>query len=197
MPGSPLPLPETEEIPLALTLNRCAPWAEIGRKVGRHPSAVMREVTASGGRSRYRPAIAERRAGTGRCRPRPRRLETPGVLRDRVVSELRLGRSPVAIWADLVAQGGCERVCTETIYTAIYAGALGVKAADVDVVRPVTRPNALVYPTSLPVPLSSMIGASWQGPTGSSIHRSTTRPERSSLLEVSDNGLQMVIDIRH
>jgi len=130
MPGIPLSLPEREEISLALTLNRSTPWTEIGRRVGRHPSTVMREVTANGGRARYRPAIAERRADSARCRARPRRLEAPGALRDRVTAELRLGRSPEAIWADLRAEGTTERVCVESIYAAVFAGVLDVKATE-------------------------------------------------------------------
>ncbi|MGH9077750.1 MAG: IS30 family transposase [Acidimicrobiales bacterium] len=119
-------MPEREEIGTALIEDWAVPWAEIGRRIGRHPSTVMREVSANGGRERYRPALAERRAEKERCRPRQRRLALAGALRDRVTAELRLGRSPVAIWADLVAEGGTERVCVETIYVAIYAGALGV-----------------------------------------------------------------------
>jgi len=130
MPGIPLSLPEREEISLALTLNRSTPWTEIGRRVGRHPSTVMREVTANGGRARYRPAIAERRADSARCRARPRRLEAPGALRDRVTAELRLGRSLEAIWADLRAEGTTERVCVESIYAAVFAGVLDVKATE-------------------------------------------------------------------
>ena len=38
-----------------------------------------------------------------------------------VTAELRLGRSPVAIWADLVADKIEDRVCGETIYAAVFA----------------------------------------------------------------------------
>jgi len=44
-----------------------------------------------------------------------------------VTTELRLGRSPEAIWADLVAEGVADRVCVESIYRAIFAGVLDVK----------------------------------------------------------------------
>jgi IS30 family transposase len=105
-------------------------WAEIARRTGRHPTTIMREVEANGGRGRYRPAVAEHRAGTPRCRVRPRRLKVPGMLRDRVSEELKLARSPVAIWADLVAEDATERVCVETIYPAVYAGVLDVKPTE-------------------------------------------------------------------
>jgi len=130
MPGTPLSLPEREEIAVALIEDRSTSWAEIARRVRRHPTTIMREVEANGGRARYRPALGQRRATRQRCRPRQHRLRAPGALRDRVTSELRCGRSPEAIWADLVAEGGTDRVCVETIYRAIFAGVLDVKATE-------------------------------------------------------------------
>lgn len=53
----------------------------------------------------------------------------PGVLRDRIVAELSLGRSPEAIWADLRAKGA-ERVCVETIYASIFDRTLGLKPSE-------------------------------------------------------------------
>ena len=128
MPGAPLSLLEREEISLALTEDHHVPWAVIGRRVGRHPTTVAREVTAGGGRSKYRPASAHRRAERDRGRPRSCRLATPGPVRDRVTGELLLGRSPEAIWADLVADDVNGRVCTETIYASVYGGVMDVKA---------------------------------------------------------------------
>lgn len=58
------------------------PWAVIARRIGRHPTTVMGEVVANGGRGRYRPAVAERRADAKRCRPRPRRLVVARARRD-------------------------------------------------------------------------------------------------------------------
>lgn len=130
MPGAPLSLPEREAIAVALIEDRSTTWAEIARRIRRHPTTIMREVTANGGRARYRPAVGDRRADTERSRARPRRLEVPGALRDRVTAELRLGRSPVAIWADLVAEEADDRVCAESIYQAVFAGVLDVKATE-------------------------------------------------------------------
>jgi len=62
MPGAPLSLPEREEIAHALTLNPAVSWAHIARRVGRQPTTIARDVVANGGRSRYRPAVAERAA---------------------------------------------------------------------------------------------------------------------------------------
>jgi len=47
-----------------------------------------------------------------------------------VSAELTLGRSPEAIWADLVAEGVGKRVCTEAICAAVYAGVLGMKPTE-------------------------------------------------------------------
>lgn len=128
MPGEALTLPEREEIQVALLEDRQMPWAGLARRVGRHPTTVARDVERNGGRDHYRPAMACQRALAARRRSRPCRLEQPGELRDRVTAELKLGRSPVAIWADLVADDIVDRPCVETIYTAVYAGLLDVKA---------------------------------------------------------------------
>jgi IS30 family transposase len=128
MPATALSLCEREEIARALIEQPSVAWAAIARRVGRHPTTIAREVASGGGRGAYRPAMADRRAEANRPRRRPRRLSVAGALRDRVRKELTEGRSPEAIWADLVAEGAGEMVCTETIYTAIYDGTLGIAA---------------------------------------------------------------------
>jgi transposase, IS30 family len=128
---APLSVDEREAISRALTLNPDVAWAEIARQFDppRHPGTIAREVTASGGRDGYSPIAAQTRADIRRRRPRLSRLAQPGQLRDRVTAELAAGRSPVAISLDLSfdAQPG---VCPETIYQAVYAGVLPVKARD-------------------------------------------------------------------
>ena len=130
MPGAPLELHEREEIFRALVEDLQAGWAAIGRRVGRHPTTVAREINAGGGRERYGPAAAQRRAEVARRRARRRRLEAPGPLRDRICAELRRGRSPAAIRADLAAEGVEAPPCVETVYQALYTGALDVKPAE-------------------------------------------------------------------
>jgi hypothetical protein len=44
-----------------------------------------------------------------------------------VIRELLVGRSPLAIWADLVAED-LDLVYVETIYASLFAGTLGTKA---------------------------------------------------------------------
>ena len=130
MPGAPLSLPEREEISLALTLDREASWASIARRVGRHPTTIAREVSGHGGRAKYRPAVADRSALRCRKRPRDRLATVPVELRERLATELRQGRSPAAIWADLRAESSPVLPCVETIYQALYTGALGVKPTE-------------------------------------------------------------------
>lgn len=130
MPGTALSSRERDEIHDVLTDDREVSWAVLGRRVGRHPTTVMREVDANGGRSGYRPAAADLRAGRCRRRARGTMLATPGVLRERIRAELQLGRSPVAIVLDLDADGVTGRPCVETIYTAVYDGTLDVKARE-------------------------------------------------------------------
>ena len=129
MAHAPLSARERDEIALALHVNPSVAWAEIARTVDRHPGTIGREVTRSGGRHAYRPITAQTRADTARPRPRRRRLTVAGCLRDRVTRELRAGRSPVAISLDLAADAE-DTVCPETIYQAVYHGALEVKARE-------------------------------------------------------------------
>ena len=97
-------------------------WTAIGCRIQRHPTTIMREVNANGGRGKYRPAAGQRRADRCRRRPRERFLAEPGELRTRIERELKLGRSPVAIVLDLDADDVTGRPCVETIYLAVYDG---------------------------------------------------------------------------
>ena len=130
MPGTPLSSRDRDEIHAALTEDHDAGWAAIGRRVERHPTTIMREVQANGGRVKYRPGAGDRRAVRCARRQRTRRLAEPGELRDRIRTELSLGRSPVAIVLDLDAERVDDRPCVESIYLAVYDGALGIKARE-------------------------------------------------------------------
>lgn len=130
MPGAPLSLPEREEIFVALIEDPQTSWASIAQRIGRHPTTIAREVTGHGGRTKYRPAAADRTAVLARKRPTQRLAAVPAQLREFIASELRQGRSPEAIWADLRANDASVVPCVETIYQAIYSGALGVKATE-------------------------------------------------------------------
>ena len=88
---------------------------------------MAREINAGGGRERYGPAAAQRRAEVARRRARRRRLEAPGAAAGPHLAELRRGRSPAAIRADLAAEGVEAPPCVETVYQALYSGALDVE----------------------------------------------------------------------
>jgi len=75
MSSKPLSLLEREEIAVALIENSGVSWAEIGRRVERHPSTIAREVTRHGGRGKSagdrsacnRREPATETAGRSRC----------------------------------------------------------------------------------------------------------------------------------
>ena len=132
MPGAALELHEREEIHRALVEDPQASW-------GLSPG----ECTD------------RRRRRRARCC----RLDAPGPQRERITNELRLGRSPEAIWADLADSGAAGRPCTETIYQALYSGALDVKPSQClrsrrcrrrRILRPRPRgPNVAQRPTAV------------------------------------------------
>lgn len=151
MPGIPLSLLDRDVINSMLIADREVAWVAIGRELGRHPTTIMREVTANGGRYHYRPASAERRAEHARRRPRRRRLAEPCDLRTRIQQELRQGRSPVAIVLDLDAEQVPVRPCVETIYACIYDGTLEVKPREcLRTRRPRRRSRTVRNPSTRP-----------------------------------------------
>ena len=84
MPGLPLTLLDREEIGSMLLLWPGVSWAELGRRVDRHPTTVAREVIGHGGRLGYRQAVAHAAAVVALKRQRVCKLAVPGLLRDRV-----------------------------------------------------------------------------------------------------------------
>ncbi|WP_352231687.1 helix-turn-helix domain-containing protein, partial [Actinokineospora sp. NBRC 105648] len=66
----------------------------IGKVLGRHHSVIAREVARNGGRLAYRAVKAGKRARVMRGRPKSRKLERPGRLRDCVVEGLGNRWSP-------------------------------------------------------------------------------------------------------
>ena len=121
-----LSLLEREEILVALIEDPVVSCAAIGRRIGRHPTTIGRELERNGGRGCYRAATADARAARARSRPRAGRLVTDMALRATVTAELTVGFSPAAVAARLRHAGG-GRVCAETIYQAVYGHHLDVK----------------------------------------------------------------------
>ncbi len=130
MPGVALLSVERDAIASCLAAEPEIGWAELGRRLGRHPTTLSREIARNGGRGQYRACGAQARADTRRARPREPMLAAPGEVRDRITAELKLGRSPDAITADMAVEDVDGRPCTETIYQSVYGGVLDVKARD-------------------------------------------------------------------
>jgi len=129
MPGRVLSREDRDEIAYGLAQDGAVAWTVLAARVGVHRTTVARDVKRNGGRAGYRACVAQERADALRARSRVRVLVSDPVLRARVTDELRDGRSPAAIAADLAAEGGAA-VCHETIYAAVYGGHLEVKARD-------------------------------------------------------------------
>lgn len=88
----PLTIEEREEI--AVGRARGEGVRQIARRLGRSPSVVSREIRRNSSQRGYRAATAHRRAADRRRRPQQRALERDLLLRERVLADLRHGRSP-------------------------------------------------------------------------------------------------------
>lgn len=94
----------------------------IGRRLGRSPSTISRELKRNCPRGRYSPHAAQRQAEQRRARPKAFKLDRP-ELREIVQSKLCAKWSPEQIslhLADRFAQRPEMTVAFETIYTALY-----------------------------------------------------------------------------
>jgi IS30 family transposase len=129
----PLTVEEREEI--ALGLARGDGIRRIARILDRQPSVVSREVRRNRSQRGYRATTAERRAAVRRRRPQARRIDADVLLRERVVGDLRRGRTPnqiagrlkleaqdgtVAVMEGSIPAGG-QTISHEAVYTWIYA----------------------------------------------------------------------------
>ena len=91
------------------------------------------------------------------------------MLQDPVTAELHLGRSPEAIWADLVAEDVSDRVWVESIYADAFAGVLDVKATECLRTRRPRRPRQARCENKRPgLPNISARPAAVTGPGGRS-----------------------------
>jgi IS30 family transposase len=121
-----LSLVEREEIRAGIAAGES--FRAIGRRIGRAPSTVSREVGGVAGRGRYRATRAEDRACLAACRPKPGKLAANPRLR-RAVSEMLLDRfSPQQISARLKVEFPDDpemRIAAETIYQSLYVQSRG------------------------------------------------------------------------
>jgi transposase, IS30 family len=113
-----------ERIEIRCGLDQGLSVRAVAARVGRAPSTVWREVEANGGRHRYRPVAAHRRAWQRARRPKVTKLAAHPALCARVIADLRGWWSPLQITRRLVeeaASGGSLGVVShETIYKSIY-----------------------------------------------------------------------------
>ena len=117
-----------ERVEIRLGLERGESLRAIGRRLGRAPSTVCREVARNDGRDRYRPMDADRQAWARARRPKTTKLAASPVLRDRVVAELEGLWSPQQIARRLRDEFGADpeqRVSHETIYRSLYVQGRG------------------------------------------------------------------------
>jgi len=121
-----LSLAEREEISRGLRAGES--YRTIGRRLGRAPSTISREVRGNRGRGGYRAWRAELRRDRLAHRPRMARLARNPALRARVEELLELRWSPQQIAAILRREHPCDRemqVSHETIYQSLFVQGRG------------------------------------------------------------------------
>jgi IS30 family transposase len=112
-----------ERVEIHVGLNRGESLRAVAARLGRAPSTISREVAGGGGKDRYRPVEAQRRAQIRVRRPKPTKLgANPDLLR-RVIADLERLWSPEQIAARLGAEFGDDkrmRISHESIYKSLY-----------------------------------------------------------------------------
>ena len=125
--GRYLSFAEREEIALARAVGES--MRSIAARLGRSPSTISRELDRNGDRAgRYRASSAHAMAYERACRPKPAKLVTNLVLRERVQADLRKRYSPEQIVGRLRKDYPDQPemwVSTETIYQSLYVQSRG------------------------------------------------------------------------
>lgn len=117
-----------ERIEIYTGLGQGLSLRAIGRRIGRNPSTISREVKANGGRSGYKPVPAHERAHRLARRPKVRKLVSSPELRVRVARDLEKLWSPQQIARRLRVEFGDDhrmRISHETIYKTLYVQGRG------------------------------------------------------------------------
>lgn len=117
-----------DRIDIKLALQRGESLRAIAADIGRNASTVCREVNSNGGRDRYRPVLAHRRACALARRPKTTKLAANPVLRARVVADLKRLWSPQQIVRRLRTEFGDDEAMSishETIYKSLYVQGRG------------------------------------------------------------------------
>jgi IS30 family transposase len=121
-----LKVEEREVISRELSRDRSARF--IGALLGRHHSAISREIDRNGGRDDYRAVEAQIRCDAWRARPKTRKLEASARLHDAVNDGLEQRWSPKQISRRLREDYPDDegmRVSHETVYECLYLQARG------------------------------------------------------------------------
>jgi IS30 family transposase len=106
-----------ERVEIGEGLARGDSYVSIAGVLGRHRTTVIREVTRSGGRARYRPVTAHQTALARARVPRRTKLGDDPELAARIRKDLK-DMSPVPLAHRLSSEG--HRICGETIYRECY-----------------------------------------------------------------------------
>lgn len=117
-----------ERVEIRVRLERGDSIRKVAADLGRAASTVSREVSANGGRARYAPMKAHRRAQVLSARPKPTRLACNDRLRARVVADLERLWSPEQIAQRLrtaFPEDPEMWVSHETIYKSLYVQGRG------------------------------------------------------------------------
>jgi len=126
MAANDLTMEEREQIVIGL----CKDWSarRIGPEIGRHHTAVSRELKRNGGRENYSAAKAQRRAEEQKKRPKTPMLVGDTALASHISKRLAKKDSPWRIAFELArgVWGFVAKVSHETIYQGIYGGLLDV-----------------------------------------------------------------------
>ena len=125
-PRAALRVEEREVISRELSRSRSARF--IAALLGRHHSAISREVDRNGGRDDYRAVEAQARCDEQRARPRARKLEASAQLHDAVNDGLAQNWSPKQVSRRLredYPDDESMRVSHETVYECLYLQARG------------------------------------------------------------------------
>ena len=125
---SPARLSLEERVEIRVGLERGESLTAIASRLGRAPSTISREVQANGGRCRYGPVRAHRRACAQARRPKPTKLVASPRLCARVIADLEAWWSPKQIARRLRREFGDDAsmcVSHETIYKSLYVQGRG------------------------------------------------------------------------
>lgn len=117
-----------QRVEIRLGLERGQSFRVIGARIGRAASTVCREINANGGRARYRPMVAHRRAQALARRPKSTKLSCNRVLRERVTGDLLELWSPEQIARRLredFSDDTSMHISHETIYKSLYVQGRG------------------------------------------------------------------------